>query len=55
MVSAPGLTEVKATREQIYKRCREFIGDDSIDVKMGSTSHWAINEQYAEQISKGNV
>ncbi len=36
-------------------RIRESIGDDSLPIKILSTSMWTINDVYAEQYSKGRV
>jgi 2-polyprenyl-6-methoxyphenol hydroxylase-like FAD-dependent oxidoreductase len=45
---------VRSEAEYI-KRVHEFIGDDSIKVKIKGISTWMINETAAEVYSKGNV
>jgi 2-polyprenyl-6-methoxyphenol hydroxylase-like FAD-dependent oxidoreductase len=46
----------KARSEADYiKRVHEFIGDDSVEVKIKGISTWMINEIAAEEYSKGNV
>lgn len=43
--------ENEPTQEEYLSRCRDFIGDDSIDAKIISISKWTINEIVAEQYS----
>jgi 2-polyprenyl-6-methoxyphenol hydroxylase-like FAD-dependent oxidoreductase len=43
------------SEEEYIARVREFVGDDSIDIKIKGISTWMINEIAAEQYSKGNV
>ncbi|KIW92098.1 uncharacterized protein Z519_07082 [Cladophialophora bantiana CBS 173.52] len=40
---------------EYIKRVHEFIGDDTVEVKIKSISTWMINETAAETYSKGNV
>jgi 2-polyprenyl-6-methoxyphenol hydroxylase-like FAD-dependent oxidoreductase len=40
---------------EYIKRVREFIGDDSVEVKIKGISTWKINETAAVEYSKGNV
>ncbi|MFG1816315.1 FAD-dependent oxidoreductase [Kribbella sp. NPDC049174] len=47
---APEVDEVMAT-EIVHN----LVGDDTIDVKLKSTSVWSVNHMYAEQASKGRV
>ncbi len=48
--------ERKTWSEADYiKRVREFIGDDSVEVKIKGISTWMINETAAEEYSRGNV
>ena len=41
--------------EDYLKRIGEFIGDDTVDVKVVGVSTWLINETVAERYSEGNV
>ncbi|KIW19382.1 hypothetical protein PV08_03677 [Exophiala spinifera] len=43
------------TPEEYIKRVHEFIGDDSVEVKIKGISTWMINETAAEAYSKGDV
>ncbi len=52
---APGAERVVRSEEEYMTRIREFLGDDSVDVKILGISTWAINEIAAERYSKGNV
>ncbi|MFF0265642.1 FAD-dependent monooxygenase [Kribbella sp. NPDC004536] len=47
---APVVDEAMAT-EIVHN----LVGDDTIDVKLKSTSVWSVNHMYAEQASKGRV
>jgi 2,4-dichlorophenol 6-monooxygenase len=47
---APVVDEAMAT-EIVHK----LVGDDTIDVKLKSTSIWSVNHLYAEQASRGRV
>jgi 2,4-dichlorophenol 6-monooxygenase len=47
---APVVDEAMAT-EIVHK----LVGDDTIDVKLKSTSVWSVNHMYAEKASKGRV
>ncbi|KAK4982615.1 hypothetical protein LTR66_009174, partial [Elasticomyces elasticus] len=52
----PG-TEVKQdpTPEAVLARVKEWIGDDSIDVKVLDVAKWYIYESVAERYSDGNI
>ena len=50
-----GAQRVVHAPEVYLKRIREFIGDDTIDVKIKRVSAWSINEITAEHYSRGNV
>lgn len=47
---APEVDEAMAT-EIVHN----LVGDDTIDVKLKSTSVWSVNHMYAEQASRGRV
>ena len=51
----PGLKEVTATDEDWARRTREFIGDDSVEVKVKRVFKWRINESYANEYASGNM
>lgn len=53
----PGFTDfkVRPSNEEYMKRVREWIGDDSIPVKILDVSKWYINEIVAERYSDGNI
>ena len=52
---APGVKEINVTDEQWLQRCKDFIGDDSVEVKLKHIAKWRINECHAEVYSKGNM
>ncbi len=52
---SPGAEKKARSEEDYVQRVREFIGDDSIEVKIKGISTWQINETAAEYYSKGNV
>jgi hypothetical protein len=43
------------TQEEYLKRVKQFIGDDSLPVKILDVSKWYINEIVAESYSQGNM
>lgn len=47
--------EMKLSDEEAVKIVHQLIGDDTIDVKIRSTSTWTVNEMWATQLSKGRV
>ncbi len=47
--------EMKLSEEEAIKIVHQLVGDDTIDVKVRSTSTWTVNEMWATQISKGRV
>lgn len=53
--AAPGWKGSDATFEDWTKRCKQFIGDDSIEVRVKNISKWRVNETYANEYSKGNI
>lgn len=57
LFTEPGFSDfsVRPSDEEYLKRCREFIGDDSIDIKIIDKSKWYINEIVAERYSDGNI
>jgi len=52
---APGAERAVRSEAEYMDVVRQFIGDDSIDVKILGLSTWAINETAAEYYSKGDV
>jgi hypothetical protein len=53
--AAPGWRGCDATYEAWTKRCKESIGDDSVDVRVKDVSKWRVNETYANEYTKGNI
>ncbi len=51
--AAAGLPQ--PTLEEFEKRIRETVGDDSLPLRILSTSMWTINDVYAEQYASGRV
>jgi len=53
----PGFKDfsIRPSNEEYLKRVREWIGDDSIPVKILDTAKWYINEIVAERYSDGNI
>ena len=49
------LGEMELTDEKAREIVHQLIGDSSIDVKINSTSTWAVNEVWAEHYAKGRV
>lgn len=47
--------DVEPTIAEYEKRIREFIGDDSIPIKVMESSKWRINEIVASRFSDGNI
>lgn len=47
--------EVEAGEEDWVKRIHQFIGDDTVDVKILQRSRWQLNQSFANQYSKGRV
>ncbi|KAK3686588.1 hypothetical protein LTR37_019649 [Vermiconidia calcicola] len=57
IIPQPGFENlrIRPSNEQYLKRAREFIGDDSIDIKIRDVAKWYINEIVAERYSDGNI
>ncbi|KAI7023114.1 Aldolase [Hortaea werneckii] len=53
----PGFSDysVRPSNEEYIKRVREWIGDDTIPVKILDAAKWYINEIVAEKYSDGNI
>lgn len=53
----PGFTDfsVKPSHEEVLKRMKQCIGDESVDVEILDVSKWYINEIVAERYSDGNI
>ncbi|KAI7281518.1 Aldolase [Hortaea werneckii] len=53
----PGFSDysVRPSNEEYIKRVREWIGDDTISVKILDAAKWYINEIVAEKYSNGNI
>ncbi|MFQ8433091.1 FAD-dependent oxidoreductase [Amaricoccus sp. W119] len=47
--------ELKLTDEEAIKIVHQLIGDDTIPVKIRSTSTWTVNNMWATEFSKGRV
>lgn len=47
--------EMKLSDEDAIKIVHQLIGDDTIDIKIRSTSTWTVNEMWATELSKGRV
>lgn len=47
--------EKNPSTEDWIKRCKQFIGDESVDVEIIEVTRWYHNHIYAETYSKGNV
>lgn len=47
--------EYNPSPEQYIQRVKEFIGDDSIPVRLIDVSKWFVNEIVAEYYSDGNM
>ncbi|KAL9079888.1 MAG: hypothetical protein Q9157_001290 [Trypethelium eluteriae] len=54
MIGTPGVSN-KVSEVEIRNRLRDFLGNDSINIKIKGVSRWRINEAYAEKISDGNI
>lgn len=46
---------IRPTEAEYMKRLRQFIGDDSVDIKILDASKWYINEIVASRYSDGNI
>ncbi|KAB5575472.1 FAD binding domain-containing protein [Coniochaeta sp. 2T2.1] len=55
MLAKPGVTEIKASPDEIVAHVKDLIGDPSVAVKLKRLSTWTVNECYAEQYSRGNA
>ncbi|KAI6826123.1 hypothetical protein KC332_g8801 [Hortaea werneckii] len=53
----PGFSDysVRPSNEEYIKRVKEWIGDDTIPVKILDAAKWYINEIVAEKYSDGNI
>jgi 2-polyprenyl-6-methoxyphenol hydroxylase-like FAD-dependent oxidoreductase len=53
----PGFTDfsVKPSHEEVLKRMKQCVGDESVDVEILDVSKWYINEIVAERYSDGNI
>ncbi|KAI7198280.1 hypothetical protein D0864_06438 [Hortaea werneckii] len=53
----PGFSDysVRPSNEEYIKRVREWIGDDTIPIKILDAAKWYINEIVAEKYSDGNI
>lgn len=47
--------ELKLTEDEAIKIVHQLIGDDTIPVKIRSTSTWTVNNMWATEFSKGRV
>lgn len=47
--------ELKLSDAEAIKIVHQLIGDDTIDVKIRSTSTWTVNEMWATKVSNGRV
>ncbi|GIZ39927.1 hypothetical protein CKM354_000328900 [Cercospora kikuchii] len=47
--------KIRPSNEEYEKRMREFIGDDSVPIKILDASKWYINEIVAEHYSDSNI
>lgn len=47
--------ELQLSDEEAIRIVHQLIGDDTIDVKIRSTSTWTVNEMWATRLSKGRV
>jgi hypothetical protein len=56
-LAEPGKTRLEREigMEEYERRVREFIDDDTVEVKIKHVAKWFINEIVAERYSEGNV
>lgn len=55
ILPSPGTGMIVRPVEDYLSRVREFIGDDTIDLKVLGVSTWVINEAAADRYSEENV